>query len=227
MKESLDVPGAESFNLPPMKTLRMLLLAPFFVCAALAADTSAPAAAPTPSAPEKVVAPAVQADAVVAADAVLKALHYDEMMSKGMNQQKQAALAYIRQTVTKLKLSGTSPQDLEAFEQKALDAAWAGLKPEDIHANAVRVYGEIFTADELKAMANFFGSPVGQSVTAKQSQAQQKIMAVLMPQLMQVGPKIQQMTRDFAAQQQAKAAESAAEAAAKPSTPATSAAPKP
>jgi hypothetical protein len=198
-----------------MKILRFLLIAPFFAGASLVAQYAVPEeVAPTPPAPATVAPPAAPADPAVTVEAVLKALHYDEMIDKGMNQQKTAALTYTRQMLAKMNLPGTSKQDLEAFEQKALDAAWAGLKPGDIHAAAVRIYTEVFTADELQAMANFYGSPVGQSVTAKQPQAQQKIMAGLMPQMMQVAPKIQQMIRDFAAQQRAKAAEEAAKAAA-------------
>jgi hypothetical protein len=206
-----------------MKTLRLLLIAPFFAGTALVAQYAVPVeyVPPTP-APAAVTPPPVQVDPVVAADAVLKAMHYDEMMDKAVDQQKQAALAYTRQMLEKMNLPGTSPQDLKAFEEKAMGAAWAGLSPKDIHANAVRVYDQVFTTDELVAIADFYNSPVGQSITAKQPQVQQKIMAGLRQQMMQVMPKIQQMTRDFSAKQQAKAAEDAAKAAAaKPSAPAT------
>jgi hypothetical protein len=210
-----------------MKTLRLLLIAPFFACTALVAQYAVPVAEEPPAAaPAAVTPPAVQVDPTVAADAVLKAMHYDEMMDKAVDQQKQASLAYTRQMLAKMNLPGTSPQDLKAFEEKAMDAAWAGLNPKDIHANAVRVYDQVFTTDELVAIADFYNSPIGQSITAKQPQVQQKIMAGLRQQMMQVMPKIQQMTRDFSAKQQAKAAQDTAKAAAaKPSVTAAPANP--
>jgi hypothetical protein len=217
-----------------MKTLRLLLIAPFFASASLFAQYAVPAVEePTAPAPATVTPPAVQVDPVAAADAVLKAMHYDEMMDKALDQQKQASLAYTRQMLGKMDLPGTSPQDLKAFEEKVMDTAWAGLTPKDIHAKVVLIYNQVFTTDELVAMADFYNSPIGQSITAKQPQVQQKVMAGMRQQMMHVMPKIQQMTRDFAAQQQAKAAEDTAKAAAaKPSAPATSApatsaAPKP
>jgi hypothetical protein len=196
-----------------MKILRLLLIVPIFASAALAADTSAPAATPTPPAPEKVVMPAIPVNPADA-EAVLNAMHYDEMMSKGLSQQKQAALAYTRQMLTRMNIPGTSRQDLEAFGQKAVDTAWGGLTSEDIHTAALRIYGEIFTADELHAMATFYSSPAGQAVATKLPIVQQKIMAELRPQMLQVMPKIQQLMRDFATQQQAKAKKVADEAAA-------------
>ena len=192
-----------------MKTLRLLLVAPFFALAALAADTSAPAAAPIPPAPGKVMPPAVQADPA-AVDAVLKALHFDEMMGKALDQQKQM----IQQMVMRAKLPGTSKEEIAAFQQKAMDAAFVGLGAEEIHAVAARNYGETFTTDELHAIADFYNSPAGQAYAAKRPQAEQKIGAALRPRVMEAMQKIQQMTRDFAAQQQAKAQEEAAKAAA-------------
>jgi hypothetical protein len=212
-----------------MKILRLLLIAPFFACTALVAQNAVPAVEePTaPVAPAQAPAPAAQADPA-AAESVLAALHFDEMTGKALNQQKEAALAYTRQMLKRMNLPGTSPQDLEAFARKTVDAAWVGLKAEEIHAVAVSSYAETFTTDELRAIANFSNSPAGQAFFRKQSEAQQKIMADLRPLLMQVMPKIQQMAHDYLAQQQAKAAEDAAKAATATAAPAASAAaPKP
>jgi hypothetical protein len=201
-----------------MKTLRLLLIAPIFACAALAADTSTPAVVSTPPAPVSVTPPAVQADPA-AVDAVLKALHFDEMMGKALDQQKQM----IQQMISRTSLPGRPKEEVEAFERKALDSAFIGLSPEEVHAVAVQNYGEAFTTDELHAIADFYNSPAGQALVAKQAQVQQKIGAVLRPRAMQAMAKIQQMARDFAAQQKAKDPK----ASGSPAAPATSAAPAP
>ena len=209
-----------------MKTLRLLIIAPFFAFGALAADSSVPAAAPSEPtlAPGKIASPAVQADPA-AVEAVLKALHFDEMIGKGLSQQKQMFLGMTRQAVAKISGPGVSKEDLAAFPQKTVDAAWVGLSPEEAHAVAARNYGEVFTTDELHAIADFFNSPTGQALTAKQPEVQQKIMATLRPRVMEAMQKIQQLTREFAKQQldqEKKAADEAAAAkAAGPSAAAT------
>jgi hypothetical protein len=209
-----------------MKIPRLLLIAPFITLAALAADSSTPAAGPTPPAPGKIAPPVVQADPA-AVEAALKAVHYDETMSKALNQQRQM----IQQMLMRADIPGVSKEEIEAFQQKAMNAALAGLSIEEIHAVAARSYSETFTTEELRAIADFFNSPAGQAYGAKRPQAEQKTMATLRPRVMEGMEKVQQMTRDFAAQQQAKAQESAAKAAAAkasaPAAPATGATPAP
>jgi hypothetical protein len=198
-----------------MKSLRLLIIAPIFAVVALADDSSAPAAAapPLPGAPKIVAPPAVQADPA-AVEAVLKARHFDEMISKGLSMQKQMFLERIRQEVAKINGPGVSKEDLAAFPQKTVDAAWVGLSPEEAHAVAARNYGEVFTTDELRAITDFLNSPAGQALTTKEPEAQQKIMTALRSRLMGAMQKIQQLTRDFANQQMDNAKKAAAEAAA-------------
>jgi uncharacterized protein len=216
-----------------MKILRLLLIAPCFTFAALAADSSTPAAAPTPPAPEKIAPPAVVQADPAAVEAVLKAVHFDEMMGKALDQQKQM----VQQMVMRSRIPATTKEELMAFQQKAMDVAFAGLNIEEIHAVAARNYGETFTTDELHGIADFFNSPAGQAYAAKRPQAEQKIGATLRPRVMEAMQKIQQMNRDFVAQQQAKAQADAAKAAAAkakdqkasgaPAAPTTSATPAP
>jgi hypothetical protein len=192
-----------------MKILRLFLLTPLFTFAALAADNSVPVALPISPAPEKATAPVVQADPAVV-DSVLKALHFDEMMGKALDQQKQM----VQQMIARASMPGTPKDEIEAFRKNAMDTAFLGLSPEEIHAVAARNYGETFTTDELRAIADFYNSPAGQAYATKRPQAEQKIGTALRPRVMEAMKKIQQLTRDFVAKQQAKATEDAAKAAA-------------
>ncbi|HWZ94326.1 MAG TPA: DUF2059 domain-containing protein [Opitutaceae bacterium] len=217
-----------------MKILRLFLLTPLFTFAALAADNSVPVALPTPPAPAKAPAPVVQADPAVV-DSVLKALHFDELMGKALDQQKQM----VQQMIARASMPGTAADEIAAFRKNAMDTAFIGLSPEEIHAVAARNYGETFTTDELRAIADFYNSPAGQAYATKRPQAEQKIGTALRPRVMEAMKKIQQLTRDFVAKQQAKATEDAAKAAAAKAkdqktagptptpTPATSALPVP
>jgi hypothetical protein len=206
-----------------MKTLKHLLIAPFFACAVLTADNSTPPAAPAAPAPEKNASLAAAADPA-AVEAVLKATHYDEMMGKLVEQQKRM----IRQMVMRASMPGTSKEEVEAFQQKVLEVAAVGLSLDEIHAVAARSYGEVFTTDELRTIADFYNSAGGQAFFAKQSQIQQRIGAALRPRVEESTQKIQQMTRDFAAQQHAEAAaakDQEQKASGAPAAPATGATP--
>jgi uncharacterized protein len=206
-----------------MKTLRFLLIAPFFTFLALAADSSVPAA------PGKIAPLAVaQADPAVV-ETVLKALHYDEMLGKALVQQRQLA----QQLMMKMRIPGVPKEEIAAFRQETLDAAFAGLTVEEVHALAARNYGETFTTDELRAVADFYNSPAGQDFATKQIQLELKIRGIRSSRVMEAMQEIQKRTRDFIAQQQAKAQENAAKAKdqkdsgtpAAPVAPATSATP--
>jgi hypothetical protein len=114
-----------------------------------------------------------------------------------------------------------------------LDTATVGLSMEEIHAVAARSYGATFTTDELRAIADFYNSPAGQAFATKRPLAEKQIGAALRPRVMESLKKIQQMTRDFVAEQRAKAEEKAAkESAAQkasdaPATTTTGTAPAP
>lgn len=226
-----------------MKRLRLLFLAPLCSVAALAADHPVPAAPPAsiPPAIAESAKPAPSPASLAEAEAVLKAMRYDDTLDRILAQQKRAVIGITQRMTARLSLPGTSPEEIAAFQQKAMDAAWGEIKPAEIHAEVARIYSEIFTQDQLYDIASFYGTPAGQALVSKTPEVQQKIVAALMPRLMRVVPKIQQMARDFAEQQQAKAKKAAEKAAptakagnvaanpapAKPPVPATTAPSKP
>ncbi|HZP58945.1 MAG TPA: DUF2059 domain-containing protein [Opitutaceae bacterium] len=198
-----------------MKMLRLLLLAPLLAVPTFAADVSTPPASPAPVSPPAAgkAQPAVPAATLADAEAVLKAMHYDDTLNRMLDQQKRAVVSMTRQMVMRMNAPGTSPEEYEAFQQKAIDTAWAGIKADDIHADVARIYAELFTKDELHDIAAFYGTPAGQALVVKLPEVQQKIIAVLMPRMMQIVPKIQQMAKDFVAERQALAKKTLDEAA--------------
>jgi len=210
-----------------MKFIRFLLVAPLFASGAFAADTPAPAASSSPApAAVPAVPPATQADG----EAVFKAMHYDTMLNQILEQQKRMTESRLRQFVMTLKLTDTSPQELDAFQQKAIDEAWANIKADDIDAEMARGFSTMFTRDQLQQIATFYNSPAGQALLGKQSEIQQKVVEAIRPRLMTAAMRIQQMAKDFAAEQQAKAKKAAEDAAAakaatQPASPAPAASP--
>jgi len=73
----------------------------------------------------------------------------------------------------------------------------------------------------LSGLADFYGTPAGQAMTAKQPELQQKMMEIIQPRMMAAMPKMQQMSQEFEQQQKARQqAQQQAEPAAAPAAPA-------
>jgi hypothetical protein len=148
-----------------------------------------------------------------AVEAMLKAMQFDQMIGKMLNQQKQVVLSRIKSAFNMARTTATPAQELAEAETKTLDKAWVGMTPEAIHTEVARIYGEIFTTDEVHAITNFYNSPAGQAYIAKQPTVQIKVGAVLKSHLGQVEATINASTMKFSAEQHAKA-KAAADAAA-------------
>jgi hypothetical protein len=188
-----------------MKSLSFLSLASLFSLAALADNVSVPAASQTQPAfaPGNAVPPPVHADPA-AIEATLKAMHYDEIIGKLMDQKKQIIVSRMQQELSNMKTSIISKEEFAAFEQKATDDARGGITPEQIHGDLMRVYGEVYTTAELQAMANFYNTPVGQAISLKQPDMEKKVTNALSTRLLELIPTTQRIVAKFALLQQAK-----------------------
>jgi hypothetical protein len=69
----------------------------------------------------------------------------------------------------------------------------------------IRIYSETFTKEELRGMSDFYATPAGQSLIAKQPDVQRKMNEAMMPRMMEVMPKIKELNQTFMAEQKAKA----------------------
>jgi hypothetical protein len=153
------------------------------------------------------------------AERVLKKMHFADMMNKVLEQQKQAILQMsARQGGGKLP-PGTTKEEMAAFQVKVLDKVFSQIQGSDMENDIAQIYSNVFSPDELNGLADFYDTPTGQALIAKQPAVQQQMMQVMMPRMMALQPQIQQMTSEFTAQQAAKAA------AAAPAAPAPAAAP--
>lgn len=78
------------------------------------------------------------------------------------------------------------------------------------------IYRSVFTKEELVGRGAFYATPAGQSMVAKQPQVQKKMREVMMPKMAEIGPQMQQVMKEFAAEQQAMRAAGSATAAPAP-----------
>ena len=151
------------------------------------------------------------------AEEVFRKMNFDEMLGKLMDQQKKNSLNMVRQMLARNPPKGVSVEDRMALQEKIMDVMFAELKPETLRADFAKAYSEVFTKDELSGLADFYGTPAGQAMTAKQPELQQKMMEIIQPRMLAAMPKMQQMSQEFEQQQKAK---QQAEPAAAPAAPA-------
>ncbi len=145
------------------------------------------------------------------AQAVIEKMHFEDLMGKMVEQQKKGAMDMIR----RMGGGGARTAEHEAFQNKIVDIMMTALDPAEMKKDMTRIYAEVFSKEELRALGEFYGTPAGQSFIAKQPEAQAKVQEAIAPRLAAVMPEIAKLGQEFRAQQQA------AKAAAAPSTPAT------
>lgn len=169
---------------------------------------------------------AVVATKATLADAenVLKVMKFEELMKKLAEQQSKTMAPMFKQMAERMKLEGVDQEKFVALQQKIVGEMMNAMSAPDVQQAMAQVYSDVFSKEELTAMANFYATPVGQAMVDKQPEVTQKLNGVLMPKMMAMMPRIQQMTQQFAAEQ--KAAHAATPVAPAPAAPAPSA-PKP
>lgn len=130
------------------------------------------------------------------ANEVMNQLRFEQMMGKLIDQQKKAMNAAAKQMLG--PLGADIPQkDAEELQTKLTDALWAELKPEDLKRDMTKMYAELFSRDQLRAMSDFYGTNAGQALIEKEPEMQQRMMDVIMPRMMAAVPRIQQIQQEF------------------------------
>ncbi|MCX6955540.1 MAG: DUF2059 domain-containing protein [Verrucomicrobia bacterium] len=138
------------------------------------------------------------------AEEVLRVMHFDEMMSKILDQQKKAISGNMQKMSAQMKMPEEDRERFLKLQQKIIDETMESAMGPELKGEVAKIYSEVFSREELAAQGAFYSTPAGQSMVAKQPQVQEKMMQVMMPKMAQLAPKIQQMARDFAAEMKAK-----------------------
>jgi hypothetical protein len=138
------------------------------------------------------------------AEEVFRKMNFDEMLGKVLDQQRKNSLNLMRQTLARNAPKGASVEDRMALQEKIMDVMFAELKPEALRADFAKAYSDVFTKDELNGLADFYSTPTGQAMTAKQPELQQKMNEIIQPRILAALPKITQMSQEFDQQQKAK-----------------------
>lgn len=157
----------------------------------------------------KTATPATLADA----EEVFRIMRFDDMMARMMEQQKKAMAPMFQQMSKGMNFSAEDREAVAAFQQKVSDEMMGTMMGPEMRADMAKIYSEVFSKEELNGLAAFYSTSAGQALIEKQPDVQQKMAALMMPRMMQVMPKIQQMGKEFSEQMAAKKAAKAAGAA--------------
>ncbi len=131
-----------------------------------------------------------RAASLAEADALLQQMRFEEMIEAGIRAQQSAMMKSIS------GLMGGRATDEEktrmaALQKRVMDVMLAEMDLPAMRQDMAKAYAELFTADELKAQADFYATPAGRAMLAKQPELQQKISESMMPRLMRAMPKVQ------------------------------------
>lgn len=153
------------------------------------------------------------------AEALLTQMRFEEMMTKTIEQQKNATVKMMGQMM-KGAGGGADSADFEAFQRKMMDVMFDSMDLPGMKTEMAQIYADIFTKEELRAQADFYATPGGKALLEKQPAMQEKLMAVMTPRMMSAMPKVQGLAMEFAKEQAAKraAAKAATKAAEAPAT---------
>jgi hypothetical protein len=161
------------------------------------------------------------------AEELLRKMHFEEMLAKTLEQQKETVIASMKQMMAQRGApGGVNPDDFAQFQSKVMDAMWGEMNPQKMASEVAQIYSEIFTKGELQGLSDFYSTTSGKAMIEKSPEAQKRMTQVMVPRMMAAMPKIQQMSREFAEEQRLKM--EAAKAAATPDVepaPAPAAAP--
>lgn len=141
-----------------------------------------------------------RAASLAEADALLQQIRFEEMIEAGIRAQQSAMMKSMSGLMG--GRGGDAEQSrLAALQKRVMDVMLAEMDLPSMRQDMAKAYAELFTADELKAQADFYSTPAGRAMLEKQPELQAKISESMMPRLMRAMPKVQAAAMDFAKEQ--------------------------
>ena len=161
-------------------------------------------------------APAKTPATIADATALLNAMNFEQMMDKTMAGIKKQQAAMAEKMTMQMAGPNADREAITSFQKKIFDEMMSALTGAEVKADIAKAYTEVFTKEEMQALAGFYSSPTGQMFSEKQPILAEKMNEAMMPRMMAAMPKVQQMAKDFAAEQKAKKAAAGGRAAPAP-----------
>ncbi len=134
---------------------------------------------------------------------VMSRMKFDQMLARMIEQQK-AGLAGMAKQLLGDTDSAIPAEEFAALQSRIIDALWSEVRPEDLKNDLTRIYADVYSKEELRALTEFYSTSAGQAFIDKEPEMQQRMMQVMLPRMLKAVPRIQEMTQQFAAEQAAK-----------------------
>ena len=116
-------------------------------------------------------------------------------VGKAMNQSFES-IKQMQGAMTKRFVKNAKDQELAIKnQQKIMDLMQKELSWEKIRPEFEKLYAETYSAEELDGLIKFYQSPIGQKFIQKQPEMQRKSMLMMQKLLMQIMPKVQELTK--------------------------------
>lgn len=96
-----------------------------------------------------------------------------------------------------MNIPAEDQEKMAEFQKKLTEKIFDAMKWEKMEPDFIKLFSEVYTEDELKAIVAFYKTPAGQSMLKKQPLLMQKSMEISQKNLMDVMPEIQKMTEEF------------------------------
>lgn len=128
--------------------------------------------------------------------ALMEVIHAEQNVASVEQQMTRMVQSSIDQASEGQELGPERREILDDMERRMLqliheETGWQRMKPD-----IVAIYRDAYSQEEIDAMLDFYGSPVGQSVIAKMPTVMRKSMQVAQRQMMSVMPRIREIQKE-------------------------------
>ncbi len=89
-------------------------------------------------------------------------------------------------------------EKVRAFQKKVMAKVVDFISWEKMKNDYIKLYADVYTEEELKALIEFLKSPAGQKMVKKNPQLMQKTMVLMQQKMQQLIPELEKMGNDFA-----------------------------
>jgi hypothetical protein len=148
--------------------------------------------------------PAALPATIADAENVLNKMHFEEMMERAMDKQKKMIVTQFQQVAARMTAQGADPTEAAAFQKKMSDEVLNVLDAKTLKNDVSKIYSEVFSKQELDQISAFYSTPLGEMLSSKQPEVQDRLGAIIQGRMQEVMPRVQKLGSEFAAAQKAK-----------------------
>jgi hypothetical protein len=124
---------------------------------------------------------------------MLRLTDMQKLMDQVVDQVQQIQLAQLES----LDIPADKREQTTAFQNRLMKKVFDAMSWQVMEPEYVKLFADVYSEEELKAIVAFFKSPAGQSMLNKQPELLQKSMSLSQQRMQAVMPELQRMIRDF------------------------------